>query len=294
MLYFDVFKYPLTVEELYENSAICITREQFREELDLLLSKNLLRKEGDFILNTGRTKNDIEKRVLGNEGARKIMPVAYRYAKKIASYPFVEAVFLSGSLSKNYFDSKADIDYFIVTKPGRLWICRTLLIVRYKLLPASLKKYWCTNYFVSTDHLEIPDVNAFTGTELAFLIPTVNYKTYQNILEHNKWYKERFPNKRVAGSENCIEPPRTFFKSFLEFMLGGKMGNWLDNVLLKQTLKRWRKKYPDMSQEDFELQFRSRKNVCKRHTKGFQHRVLSTWQEKQIEFEQQFNMSLIQ
>lgn len=77
-------------------------------------------------------------------------------------------------------------------------------------------------------------------------------------------------------------------------MLGGKMGNWLDNVLLKQTLKRWRKKYPDMSQEDFELQFRSRKNVCKRHTKGFQHRVLSTWQEKQIEFEQQFNMSLIQ
>jgi hypothetical protein len=33
-----------------------------------------------------------------------------------------------------------------------------------------------------------------------------------------------------------------------------------------------------MEQEDFELQIRSRKHVCKHHTKGYQNKVLEKWQ----------------
>jgi len=58
------------------------------------------------------------------------------------------------------------------------------------------------------------------------------------------------------------------------------------------TLKRWRRKFPELSAEDYELQFRSRKNVCKRHTKGFQKKVLSSLDEKKKFFEQYFSVSL--
>jgi len=292
VLYFDVFKYPLTKDELFENSAIKISKGEFMRELDQLLLNGILKEDGEFILSIERTKDDLAKRINGNEGAKKIMPTALKYSRRIASFPFVEGVCLSGGLSKNYFDEKGDIDFFIITKPNRLWICRSLLIITYKLLPAHLKKYWCTNYFISSDNLSIPDVNVFTGTELAYLIPTVNYEIYKKIVSRNDWYKNKFPNKNEAMPDKCIALPQPFLKSLTETLLNGSLGSWLDDKLLGFTLRRWRKKYAGMNNEDFDLQFRSRKDVCKRHTHGFQNKILVLWDAKTLEFEKQFNAKL--
>lgn len=292
VLYFDVFRYPLTTQELFENSSIRISKEEFYAELDQLVKMNLLKSAGDFILNFNRTEQDLQKRLQGNEGAKKIMPKALRNSRLIASFPFVEAVCLSGGLSKNYYDGDSDIDFFIITTPNRLWICRSLLIAFYKFLPRAKKKFWCINYFVSSENLTIPDVNAFTATELAYLIPTVNYPLYKTLTTKNNWFKSKFPNKAEALDDLCVALPNTLSKRFFENLFGVFGGDKLDNVLLGLTLKRWRKKYPDLSNGDFELQFRSRKSVCKRHTHGFQNKVLTLWQEKTEEFEHRFQTKL--
>jgi len=291
VLYFEIFDYPLRKRELYENSAITMTEKEFDVELAILLSMGTLNSSEDFILSKTACEASINKRLKGNAAAGEIMPLAYAYSKKIASFPFVEGICLSGGLSKNYYDEKGDIDFFIITKPGRLWICRTLLILKYKLLPQHKKKYWCVNYFIASDNLMIPDKNVFTGTELAYLIPTVNYPVYQDILQKNAWYKKGFPNKDSLSNTNCIEVPQPWLKRMLEIFLGGRVGMWLDDFLLKITLKHWRKKYPDMSSGNFELQFRSRKDVCKRHTTGFQEIVLNKWQQKQHEYQKLINIT---
>jgi hypothetical protein len=291
-LYFDIFSYPLTIDELYENSAVRISKELFMADLKLLIHRGILKQSGEFILSLNGTEKDILKRKKGNENARLIMPTAYKYSRIIASFPFVEGVCLSGSLSKNYYDERSDIDFFIITKPNRLWICRTLLILRYKLMPKHKKKFWCTNYFISSDSLPVPDINAFTGTELAFLIPTINYNVYRELLDENSWYKNWLPNKKEAQSLNTQDTPSPFLKKLAEKILGGSFGKWLDDKLLYITLRHWQKKYPEMAYEDFELQFRSRKNVCKRHTKGFQNKVLKVWHERQLEYERDLNILL--
>ncbi len=290
VLYFEIFDYPLTVDELFENSAINTTKEKFITDLEILSETKTLTRSGKFILGIKGNSAAVAKRLKGNKGADDIMETAYRYSKKVSSFPFVEGICLSGGLSKNYYDETGDIDFFIITKPGRLWICRTLLILKYKLLPKAKKKFWCVNYFISSDSLAIPENNVFTGTELAYLIPTVNYRIYQNILTKNNWYKSRFPNKEILPDINCINTPKPVLKSFIETILSGKLGAWLDDTLLRYTLKHWRKKYPEMSNEDFELQFRSRKDVCKRHTNGFQNIVLQKWTEKQSEYEKMLNI----
>jgi hypothetical protein len=292
VLYYDVFNYPLTIDELYENSAVTISKEAYMTLLNSIFKNGLLQKKDEFVLSVSATEKEIRKRQHGNNGALAVLPTAYTYSKIIASFPFVEGVCLSGSLSKNYYDEKSDIDFFIITRPDRLWICRTLLILRYKLLPKHKKKYWCTNYFISSDSLAIPDINAFTGTELAYLIPSVNYELYKELLRENSWYKKRFPNKKEATGSDSLDTPRPFLKSFIEGVFGGNFGKWLDDKLLYVTLRHWQKKYPELAHEDFELQFRSRKNVCKRHTKGFQNKVLKVWEEKQAEYEKKFNIVL--
>lgn len=287
-----MFHYPLTLAELFANSAAAVPEKEFEAQLGPLLEQGLLQRSGEFILSPFAPVADIKKRLDGNRGARQVMPLAHAYSRKIASFPFVEGVCLSGALSKNYYDEKGDIDYFIITKPGRLWICRSLLIARFKLMPERKRKYWCVNYFVSSDNLELPDRNVFTATELTHLLPVVNYPLYQELLSRNTWYRGQFPNRKPLSQDQCIDPPRPFFKKLLEGLFSGGMGRRLDDALLKATLKRWRKKYPELSEGDFELQFRSRKNVCKRHTHGFQNRVLKRWEENIRKWEQQFNTDL--
>ena len=292
ILYFDVFKYPLTRIELFENAAITISFNQFVLELEELIEKRLLKEEEGFVSSLERTSSDIIKRLKGNEGASKILPIALKYSRRIASFPFVESISLSGSISKNYFDEKSDIDYFVITKPNRLWLCRTFLILYYKLQPRSKKKFLCTNYFISSNNLNIPDINTFTGTELAFLIPTVNYNLYKQLIEKNNWYNGRYPNKKAAPSLYCIETPNPILKKLIEFLMRGKIGNWFDNQLLEITLKRWRRKYPLMNEADFDLQFRSRKDVCKRHSHGFQNKIIALWDTNLESFENKFQYSL--
>ena len=289
VLYFDVFNYPLTLEELYENSAISLSWTDFQQALKDLIDQGCLKTEGDFVLSAEADIATIDRRLKANNKALEVMPLAYRYSQKIASYPFVEGVCISGSLSKNYFDENSDLDFFIITKPNRLWICRTLLILRYKTLSKEKKKWWCTNYFIASDNLGIPDKNAFTGTELAYLFPTVNHQVYTRLLEHNAWYKNRFPNKHAASPKVSLPIRQPFYKTILESLFVSRFGDWMDNLLLGFTLRHWQKKYPDMAETDFELQFRSRKNVCKRHTKGFQNKILTLWEQKQKHFETKFN-----
>jgi hypothetical protein len=290
LLYFDIFNYPLTENEIYQNLAIDCEIEKFTACLNSLIEQGILRRIDGFILHVDANQENIQHRLNGNRQAEEMLPLAFKYSKKIAWFPFVESVCLSGSLSKNYYDQKSDIDYFIVSSPNRLWVCRTFLVLYIKLLPKKEKKFWCVNYFISSESLAIPDENQFVATELAYLIPTVNYKIYQRILENNLWYKKLFPNKIIFRHDKSYEKQSGLFKIFIETLLNGKMGDIVDDLLFKITLKRWQKKYPDMSNEDFDLQYRTRKHSCKRHSKGFQNKVLSLWENKIANVENVFKV----
>ena len=66
--------------------------------------------------------------------AKEIMPKALKTSNFIAKFPYIECVSLSGALSKGYYDDDdGDFDFFIITKPNRLWIARTLLILYKKI-----------------------------------------------------------------------------------------------------------------------------------------------------------------
>jgi hypothetical protein len=228
----------------------------------------------------------------GNKQAEKMLVKANEISKKIFNFPFVSGVCISGGLSKNYFDANSDFDFFIITKPNRLWICRTLYILLFKLFSKEKQKLYCLNYFISEADLKINDQNLFVATELAYLIPTVNHPLYKKLLQNNFWYKDYLMNKNEIGSISNSGLQESTLKKIIEFFFVGKFGNWMDSVFLNLTLNRWRKKYPEMSSEDFELQFRSRKHVCKRHTYGYQNKVLQMFLDKVKDFESKFQLIL--
>jgi len=204
----------------------------------------------------------------------------------------VRCVCISGSLSKGYMDKNSDVDYFIITAPGRLWLSRTLLVLFKKIFLFNSRKYFCVNYFIDEDSLEIPEKNLFTATELSYLLPVYNYELYSALIMKNGWCREFYPNKRIVRHTMNIPYGKGRGKRLAEWLLGGWLGERLDTLCLKLTLKRWKKKFGYLPGEEFEINLRSRKNISKHHPQGFQFQVLRRFGEGQKLFEQESGMLL--
>ena len=128
--YFSVFDYPVTIEELNNY----LSHEVQPKDLSSLIKANLIQQSDNKYYNLSNYSINLEDRITGNKRAEKLKDRAIRRASFIGSFPFVRSVCLSGSMSKGYMGQDADLDFFIITKSGRLWVARTLLILYKKCM----------------------------------------------------------------------------------------------------------------------------------------------------------------
>lgn len=291
LLYFSLFKYPLTKEEViaFSNTENANT---IRKELDTLVEDGIIYKINSFY-SCENDASQIERRVAGNEGARNIAKKADRMSRLISKFPFVEGVGISGALSKGFFDKDGDIDFFIITSKERLWIARTLLILYKKIFLLNSKKYFCVNYFISENSLEIEEKNLFTATELVTLIPMYGNGSFKKFYDTNTWAYTKFPNRvfgQGLGELKPIVKPRMI--RFTEKVLRSKIGEKLDTFFLKLTYKKWKLKFSEMNPDQFHVAMKSTKSVSKHHPQGFQHKVITQLNEKYIVYENKYDITL--
>lgn len=291
LAYFDVFHHPLTVAELRCFAAgETITDRDIREALKDLEAEGALKQlDGHW----GLTNVDeaVAKRHASAARARARMPKALRMSRTIARFPFVRGVFLSGSMSKGCLAEDGDIDFFVVTSPGRLWVGRTLLILYKKLFLLNSRKDFCVNYFLDTDHLTVEDRNRFTATEVVTLIPTYGGRTVRSFFDHNKWAFAMFPGAAVPKSKEVVIG-RAKAKHILERMLSGTIGQLLDSWCMQLTWYRWKRKFSQMDVRTFELALRTRTYVSKHHPRNFQQKVLDAYEKRVAVLEQRFGQVL--
>jgi hypothetical protein len=197
-------------------------------------------------------------------------------AKFIASFPFVRGVLATGSLSKGYMDEESDLDFFVITSPRRLWITRTLLVLFKRIFLGNSHKFFCINYFIDEDHLEIEEKNIFSATELVTILPLVNKNLYIRLLSENDHWLTRFlPNYRVRNTALVHEVPRGLMKRSFERGINVFGGRILEKFCMWITMRRWRTRYWEAySREDFNLAFKSREYVSKNHPKNYQKKVM--------------------
>jgi hypothetical protein len=275
LCYFDVFAHPLTKEEIRNTLSVQALPEELTHTLELLLERSIILEKDGFYFLAERDATIVAARKEKERRAQAAIRRSYRYTRLISRFPFVRGVCISGSLSKGVMEQDGDVDYFVVTDPGRLWLCRSLLILFKKIFLFNSHKYFCTNYFVDANSLLIPDKNIFTATEVMYLKPVVNRDLIEKLVIANGWTKEFLPAFERRLGIPCLKENRNGFKRMLEWVLGGRIGERLDNSFFKLTLKRWQKKFPNFATEDFDLNMRTRKNVSKHHPRGYQQKVLT-------------------
>lgn len=291
LLYFSLFRYPLTEEEIFAFSE-ANTKEDLKKELDDLVHQGIIYKIDNFYT-CDNNKELISRRLLGNKKAEEIHSKAIKASRLISKFPYVEGVGISGSLSKGYFDEEGDIDFFIITTHKRLWIARTLLVLYKKVFLLNSKKYFCVNYFISENDLEIDEKNRFTATELVTLMPMYGNGSFHNFYKKNKWTKAFLPNQKTClALEKLNSTKKPLLTKIIEKLLNTSLGDTLDTFFLKITYKKWKIKFKNLEERQFNIALKSTQNVSKHHPLNFQRQVIERLNKKYEEIQQKHNIQL--
>ncbi len=282
LLYYDIFDHLQSEEELIKD---CSLGEDAHKIFEWLVNKGLVFRLDNY----NGVRNDtklLEKRKRGELNTQQAMPRAIKMGKLISKFPYVRAVALSGSISKGYMDSFKDVDYFIITKPKRLWLSRIMLIFYKKIFLLNSFRFFCLNYFIDENNLEIEDENIFTATEINTLIPIYGNELMNAFFRKNKWVKEVYKHFPKTKSPLAKKPTDSFFKKMLEFLFNNFLGNWLDILSMKITVQYWKWKYNGDKKYLFKSSFRFRRDEAKYHPGNFQEQVLKKFNERIASFEE--------
>ena len=282
LLYYEIFDHPLTAHELFHllprNS---ISKSALTEALDSMSRAGIIRSEkGFYSLNSGGSDlSGLRLRRAALAGRR--LRIAKVMSHVIKRFPFVRAIFISGDLSKGVASPESDIDYVIVTEPGRLWICRSMLVAFKKVFLLNSKKYFCLNYYVDTLHLALDEHNYYTATEIAHLVPLFNTELYLKYMNANAWIRSFFPNYRIfAVHDVTLRDRKSFLQSLLELPFRARWAARLERALLEFMKRTWKSRYPHYDDATRERIFRSSGSESRAYVGNFSDKVLSIYRSK--------------
>ena len=201
--YADVFDCALTEPELHR---YLVGVEADRAEVRTALASHrveggFLRRSGDYVTLVGREQLVERRRECAERGAR-LWPQAARYGALLARFPFVRLVAVSGALAVDNAGVNGDIDYFIVTEPDRLWLCRGLVIGVVRWV-ARRGITLCPNYFLSERVLALDPPSLFAAHEVTQMVPIGDTGTYRRFRRLNRWTDGFLPN--AVGAPRVIE-----------------------------------------------------------------------------------------
>lgn len=206
LIYSDLFDFPLTAAELStylfdvgagEDEVQCAARS----------CGDVVELDGYFCLR-GRQHLVAERRRRQAENNR-LWRKARRYGSIVAALPFVRMVAITGSLAPGNARVGDDIDLLLVVAPGRLWLCRLLVLGMVRAL-RLLGDELCPNFLLAASRLRI-DGSAFPAyyaRELSQMAPLFGGRAYGALRLANGWTAQLIPNSNhVVRSELADWPP---------------------------------------------------------------------------------------
>ncbi|WP_276501942.1 hypothetical protein [Terrimonas pollutisoli] len=284
LAYFDIFQYPLTSDEIRQFAGRNIGEARLEQSLQQLLLDRVIFVKNDFFSLHNNPLLAI-RRKQGNRRAEKLLPKAFAIGRFLYGFPFVRAVGISGSLSKNFADEKADIDFFIITKANRLWIARTIMHLFKKLtFLTGHQHYFCMNYYIDEEALLIEEQNVFTAAEIATLIPVRGDKAFHNFFTVNSW-SNRFmatpDHNKKSNTYRSVAPG----KKVIEAVFDNSIGNRIDDWLQKITTSRWNKKdiKGERNKNGLSMKLITGKHFSRSNPGAFQERVVALYEKKLTE-----------
>lgn len=204
--YADIFHFPLTKEELARWLVFFAAGNQ-----RLSIPKEIERRQKYFVLPKRASAVALRKRreslITGK------MRIAREMAHLLKFIPTIQLVGITGGLSMGNADPGDDIDFFLITAHGTVWVSRILATLAMELSgrrrhpgEKQVKNTICLNMYMDEDSVALSksEQDLFSAHEVLQLMPLWDRnKMYERFLRANSWAKKYLPNawkeKNVAS-----------------------------------------------------------------------------------------------
>ncbi|MBW6441119.1 hypothetical protein K0B03_03755 [Patescibacteria group bacterium] len=261
VVYYDILNYPLTVFEIF----LYLIKDRGLNGNEYLLSdivetldrgeflqNNLSQKLGFFFL------KDREEIVQERLDRKKIADEKWKKAKKIfwimQIVPFTKLVMASGSFALCNTRKDSDIDLMIVAQKGRIWTVRTFFTLL--TIALGVRRYKdrtedkiCLNHYITDQSLKIPFQSLYTVQLYYHILSVYNSekdrKMFRKFQAENNWMKNYLENYEFSEIESFRSITRnsslSVLSGFIEFILTGKAGDYLEKKMSKMQSYRIKK-----------------------------------------------------
>ena len=242
VIYADIFNFPLTRAELHHyliaDSPVSQVQVEQTLESSLFLQQEL-DIEDVYIVCSGRQEL-IPLRIQRDDASQGLWPLALDYGRALGRLPFVRMVSLTGALSmRNAAADDDDLDYILVTAPGRVWLARAFAIVLVRLAKRR-GVIVCPNYILAESALAQSKHDLFVAHEVTQMVPIHGQALYEVMRAQNDWVSDFLPNANAPFYNESTPAEKTsWLKKIGEFLLGGQIGDALEQWEYRRKLRRF-------------------------------------------------------
>ena len=164
--------------------------------------------------------------------------------------PFLEGIFISGSLALGNSRKDSDIDLIVIAKNGRIWTTRTFVTILTFLVGARrhgavTKDMICLNHYITDKSLKIPFESLYNAQSYIHLINLYDSgedrKLFSKFQIENKWMGKYIKNYSLSEPGfRSVKRSRilSLISRIFESILSGPMGNALEKKLSELQSKR--------------------------------------------------------
>ena len=131
--------------------------------------------------------------------SRDLLDRDHRILSVVAGMPFVRMVALSGSLAHLNAEASADLDFFVITAPHRVWSVTFFLLVIARLF--GWRRRLCLNYVISEDALRVEPADLFSANQVIHLRPILGDDVFARFVDANPFVRELYPNFEIGREQ---------------------------------------------------------------------------------------------
>jgi hypothetical protein len=274
LTYSDLFDFPLSAQEL---STFLFDAGASEDEVAQAarLCDDVAEIDGYFCL-AGRDHVVRDRLRRRPENAR-LWRRARRYARLIAALPFIRLVAITGSLAPGNARAGDDIDLLLVVEPGRLWLCRLLLLILVKAA-RLVGDELCPNFILSRSDLAI-DGSAFPAyyaRELTQMEPLFGASAYRALRLANGWTSRLLPNSNHVVRPELPDWPAGLpgsLKHAAEALLSHRVFDGLEALECRRKIVRLRARH---AREQGIVEFSA--NRCRGHFGSYVERMMALFE----------------
>lgn len=243
LAYYDAFGFPLSAQEVFLALPAADGPRPSMEDVERALAEAVRRgevgrAEGLHFL-PGREAN------VASRKARYLLAEG-KYARVRAFFavarfaPWLRAAFVCNTLARSCARAESDLDVFVVTAPGRLWLTRLFVtglaaLLRVRPTAEVSADRVCLSFFAAEDALDLKPLAIEDDVYLAHWVHEL-YPVYdesgaaRRLFVENGWVRDALPGTRLQASSRrrALAPRLTSLKHFVERLLDAAAGERLE------------------------------------------------------------------